>query len=422
MKYRSRPPDLAMAGVQELQGRPIRGRGNIFRRHTHRSRPHAYSHGSRQRRLAGPRRLGRHRSGYPKLVRLVIVGATGNLGSALLRRLRDEGGHETVGVTRRAPGPDPLFDKLHWHSIDVGAPDAESALRAVFAGADAVVNLAWGFQPGRDVAYLERIGVGGTRAVVAAARGAGVPHLVQMSSVGAYRAAGRGTPVDEQWPVDGVPASVYSVHKAAAEALLDDHERTGAAPLVARMRPGLVMQRSAAGSLLRYGAPGWFPARGIDLIPLLPFDRTFAVPVVHADDVATAISAALARQATGPFNLAAASPLTALMLADVLRAKLVHVPWSALRAVVAAGWALRLQRLDPGWIDLAFSVPLLKTDRAQDVLGWTPTRDAEAILRELIAGIRDQAAGPGPVLRHRAVLADLAKGLHHGPITRRREP
>jgi len=241
-------------------------------------------------------------------MRIVVVGASGNVGTAILRQLRAHGDDEVVGIARRIPPDDEPYGVADWHSVDVSDDSAAATLTELFRGADSVVNLAWGFQPGRDVAYLERVGVGGLDNVLLAARAAGVPHLVHMSSVGAYSAAPRGTVVTEDWATDGVPSSPYSVQKAAAERSLDRHEATGELPAVCRLRPGLIMQRDAGSSLLRYGLPAWFPAAGLDLLPLLPIDRTFAVPVVNSGDVAAAVIRAIHRQATGPFNLATATP------------------------------------------------------------------------------------------------------------------
>lgn len=133
-----------------------------------------------------------------------------------------------------------------------------------------------------------RLGVGGTLRVIDAVAEAGVTHLVHQSSLGAYSPKRDLTPVDEGYPTGGVPSSPYSRHKVAAERLLDSFEADGRA-VVSRMRPGIIGQRRAASSLLRYGVPALVPARALQRVPLVPLDRAMVVSMVHADDVADAI-------------------------------------------------------------------------------------------------------------------------------------
>jgi nucleoside-diphosphate-sugar epimerase len=356
-------------------------------------------------------------------MRIVIVGASGNVGTAVLRLLQARSTPvEVAAVSRRTPPPEPPYDIAHWHRIDLSAAGAADRLVPVLDGADAVLNLAWGFQPTRDAGQLERVGVGGLTAVVEAAARAGVGQLVHMSSVGAYGRAERGQRVDESWPTDGVPSSVYSRHKAAAERVLDDFaaRRPGGNVVITRFRPGIVLQRAAGSALLRYGVPGYFPARLTTALPVLPLERAFTVPVVHADDLAAAVLASIHRRAGGAFNIAAEPPITRDDLAAALGARPVPLPAAALRALVAASWHARLQRIDAGWIDLAFAVPLLDTTRARTVLDWEPRVDAVSALREALAGIRDAASTASPVLRPRTVLGQLTELMRSGPITTRR--
>ena len=367
-------------------------------------------------------------------VRIVITGASGNLGTALLRRLESGGGqHELVGVCRRPPPDSAPYRTASWVALDLAGPGVDAALRPVLRGADAVVHLAWGFQPSQDVAYLDRLGVEGTRAVVETAQAEGVPHLVHLSSVGAYSpgpdpgaaggAAAGGTGVTEEWPTDGIDSLAYSIEKVAAERLLDEHERRhpdGTA--VARMRPGLIVQRDAGSALLRYGVPAYLPAALLRHVPLLPLDRDFVVPLVHTDDVADAVARALERRATGAFNLAAEPPVTRELVADVLGARPVHLPRTVLRTAADLAWRLRLQPLDAGWIDLAFAVPLLDTTRARTELGWSPTVDARTALAEVLTGMADAAATASPALRPRSVAAELAALARRGPTVKRLFP
>jgi len=354
-------------------------------------------------------------------MRIAVTGATGNVGTAVLRRLSTDG-HELIGLARRVPDGSVAGDQpIAWHSIDLTrvAPDE---LAGAFVGADAVVHLAWGFQPSHDLAYLRELGVGGTQRVVAAMAAAGVPHLVHMSSLGAYSPRRDDTPVDESWPTEGVPTSRYSRHKAWAERVLDDVEADGTLRTITRLRPGIVGQRSAASALLRYGVPGLVPARVLSWLPVLPLDRNLQVSAVHADDVADGVARVLDRGAGGAFNLASERPLTAADIAAAFGARLVHVPSEVLRVLASAAWNLHLQQVDTGWLDMAFALPLLDSTRARTELGWSPTKDSAAVIREVVEGMRDAAAGPTEALRPRTVAGTVKDAIRRGPVAQRPRP
>lgn len=354
-------------------------------------------------------------------MRIVITGATGNVGTALLDRLgRDD--HELVGVVRRPPQDPSLAGRVTWHAADLARPESIEPLTAACRGADAVVHLAWGFQPSHRLDLLEALGVGGTRRVLEAVAATGVPHLVHMSSVGAYSPRSGLSPVDESYPTHGVPTSPYSRHKAAAERLLDDFATERPDVRVTRMRPGIIGQRDAGSALLRYGVPGLVPAAALRHVPVLPCDTSLRIPVVHADDVAQAIAVALQGRISGAFNLAAEPVVTAQDVADVLGARLLPVPARLLRAGVSAAWHARVLQLDPGWIDLGFAVPLLDTSRARAELGWAPTMTGIEVLEEMVSGMATAAHGRTPALRARRVGEQLVTALRDGPVSHRRRP
>jgi UDP-glucose 4-epimerase len=366
-------------------------------------------------------------------MRIVVTGLSGNLGTALLRRLLADGGHEIVGVVRRPPGDEDPYGRARWVSLDVAQEGAAGRLQEVFAGADAVVHLAWGFQPSHVPEYLDRVGIEGTEAVLRAADAAGVGQLVHVSSLGVYspapprsdREQADGTPgrVDESYPRDGISSLAYSKEKVAAERLLDAYEKTGSGRMVVtRMRPALVVQGAAGSGLLRYGLPPFVPSSALALVKVVPLPPDLVIQAVHTPDVADAIARALERRAGGAFNLAADPPLTASRIAAALGAQLIPAPRAVLRGLVAATWNLGLQPLDPGWLDLAFTVPLLSSERARRELGWTPRVDAQAALEELIAGMRSGAGTASAPLRPRSVAAELRDLVARGPISHRRLP
>ncbi|WP_345714293.1 NAD-dependent epimerase/dehydratase family protein, partial [Kineococcus glutinatus] len=127
-------------------------------------------------------------------MRVVVVGASGNVGSALLRRLAaDDDVSEVVAVARHVPEHDPTGAR--WVTADVASPGSEPRLAEAARGADALVALAWGIQPSHDEAALWRTNVDGTLRALRAARTAGVRHAVYVSSIGAYGPRPRETPL-----------------------------------------------------------------------------------------------------------------------------------------------------------------------------------------------------------------------------------
>jgi nucleoside-diphosphate-sugar epimerase len=355
-------------------------------------------------------------------MRIAITGASGNIGSALLRRLTGSGQHHVVGVVRRPPVEGSDGRDVEWVSADLTEKSCVPALRKAFDGADAVVHLAWGFQPSHNQAYLETLALAGTRRVIEAVTAKQVPQLVHMSSVGAYSAKVDDEPVDESWPTDGIPSSWYSRTKSAAERMLDAHESGGHGTLVTRLRPGIVGQRSAGSALLRYGVPGLVPAKALDWLVVLPMDRRLRLPMVHSDDVAAAIEQVLLKRAGGAFNLAAEPPLTTKQIAQALGARPVHVPSSLLRPLMAGAWHARLQQVDPGWLDMGFTLPLLDSARARRELDWAPTVDAATVFEEILAGMREAASDSTPVLRPRSVAAQLRTAFRRGTVSSREQP
>ncbi|MCA2319565.1 NAD-dependent epimerase/dehydratase family protein [Mycobacterium intracellulare] len=356
--------------------------------------------------------------------RIVITGASGNVGTALLRRLTaDDSDYEIVGISRRRPPSDDVYRSAHWHELDLADPGAELELLKVFRGAACVVHLAWGFQPTRNRRYLDAVGVNGSAAVLSAAHNAKVPHLLHMSSVGTYAAGRYGQKVDETFSTAGIPSSAYSRAKSAVEHMLDGYEGHNPDGVgITRMRPGFILQRDAALGLRRYTLPAYVDPRWVRWLPLLPLDRSLSVSVVHADDVADACVKAIERRALGPFNLAAEPPVGRDDIAKVLRARPIHVPSPLLGLLVAASWRARLQPLDRGWLDMAFSLPLLGTDRARNVLGWSPRWSSEAALADLVDGFLHTWGTQSPVLRARSCAEAISRDLHEGPLTVRRVP
>jgi UDP-glucose 4-epimerase len=349
--------------------------------------------------------------------RIVITGASGNVGTALLRRLA---GHvDLVGVARRRPPTVSPYDAAQWADVDLSAPDAADQLVPVLTGADAVVHLAWQIQPGRDREQLRRTNQGGTAAVIAAVQRAGAGHLVHMSSVGAYSAARHGMRVEESWPTDGIPTSSYSVDKAATERLV----RQVKSAVVTVLRPGLILQADAASEIARYFLGPLVPVSALHprLLRFIPWPNQLATQFVHADDVATAIALVLDQRPPGAFNVAADPVIDRGRVRELFGGVLPGLPRRAARRLVDLSWRTHLQPTDAGWIDLAFDSPLLDTGRLRSELGWRPSHSADDTLLGFIDALRHRTGWTRPLLQPRRVLARDRPRLSRAGMTEPKE-
>lgn len=336
-------------------------------------------------------------------MKVVVVGATGNVGIALLRALKDHAEVEhVVGIARRPPGNEEPAEsgyggKVSWVAADIVTGDLVPA----FEGADAVVNLAWQIQPARRRGNLHLTNVHGSSRVFEAAVEAGVTALVHASSVGVYAPAPGHEFVDESWPHTGIASSSYSRDKAAVEAMLDRLEADNRQLRIVRMRPALIFQRDAGTEIARYFIGPLVPRAAVrpQLLPFLPLPEGLRFQAVHTFDVAEAYVAALTRDVRGAFNIAADPVLDAEMLARLFNARPVRLPVSLTRAVADFTYRLRLQPTDAGWVDLGLKTPLMDVTRARVELDWQPWMSADSALLDLTDGIAHKATGPTPVLR-----------------------
>ncbi|OEJ34979.1 NAD-dependent epimerase/dehydratase family protein [Streptomyces subrutilus] len=323
-------------------------------------------------------------------LRVVVTGATGNVGTSVVQACADSAAVTSVlGLARRVPRWTPA--KTAWAAADI-EPDGPD-LVPLFAGADAVVHLAWRFQPTHHPAQTWLTNVLGSVRVFEAAARAGVPALVHASSVGAYSPGPKDRAVDESWPTHGWPQAAYTREKAYLERVLDAFEREHPDIRVVRMRPAFLFKRTSASEQRRIFAGRLLPGRLIrpGLIPAVPDMPGMTFQALHTDDAAAAYLAAVTRPVRGPFNLAADPPLDAEVLAGILHARRFPLSSAPVRAALATAWRLHLAPASPDLFDAVLRLPLLDPSRARTELAWRPAYTAVEAVEEFLAGLREGA-------------------------------
>jgi len=327
---------------------------------------------------------------------VAITGPTGEIGIPLLRRLEEVEAVSSVrGMARRPFRPELAgWNKVAYRRGDVLDRDS---LTSLFEGADVVVHLAFSIFGGRG--QTRRVNLIGSRNVFAAARAAGVQRLVYASSVAAYGFhPDNPQPLSEGVPARGSDGFYYSEQKAELEAALADSlEGSDIAAYVFRpcvvAGPQATMLVDRVVGTARLGDPvpklrRW-AGRVPGVKPVLP-DPGTPFQLVHHDDVATALAAAIEGTGeSGAYNLAGEGTIT---LGDVARA----IGWRSVRvpgplASIGGRSARRLAFFSPQleWA-IAYDRPvLMDATKARVELGWEPQFDAEETLIQTAVGARE---------------------------------
>jgi nucleoside-diphosphate-sugar epimerase len=148
-------------------------------------------------------------------MRIFLTGATGYIGTALVRRLASNG-HELRAVVRETSRTDTLRE-LGVAAFPGDVTDRVS-MREAMSGADWVLHLAAELDPSAPPERMREVNVGGSEAVASLAYKLGVGRLLSVSSVAYFGGSpADGTAADEETPPQTPFPSAYSLTKHEGE-------------------------------------------------------------------------------------------------------------------------------------------------------------------------------------------------------------
>lgn len=211
-------------------------------------------------------------------MRILLTGATGFIGSAILARLKADG-HEVWAVAR---GAGPAVRRLapdRWIALDMAKAASPADWSPHLAGVDAVINCAGVLQDsGRD--STAGVHVRGATALFAACEAAGVRRVIHLSAIGADRGG----------------VSSFSESKAEGDRTLAALDLDWVI-----LRPSVVVGRSA------YGGSALF--RGLAALPFLPRTPDAGpLQIVQLDEVVETVVFFLRPEAPSRLALELAGP------------------------------------------------------------------------------------------------------------------
>lgn len=339
-------------------------------------------------------------AGRPRGPAVLVLGATGMIGRALIGRLLQDGQRLRALVRRRSDRSAALAQQ----GVEVVLGDIadRAALEAALQGIEHVYHLVRGAGPSWDD-YLQ-CDIAPTRrlAELCSARGIG---LVYTSSIAIYDGGRAGDTISEATPASGASMrlNAYARAKVANERLLVDMHRERGLNVVV-FRPGIVIGR---GGDPRHAGVGAWP----DAVTCRPWGGgRHRLPFVLADDCAAAMARVL--QVPGiageSFNLVGDASLTGNEYLDALERiagrKIARRPLPAWRlfAQSVVKWGFKVLIRDPEralpsyrYCDGLSCRATYVADRAKQRLGWAPVADPRVLIeRGLVAALAE--SGPRP--------------------------
>ncbi len=319
---------------------------------------------------------------------VLVVGGTGFIGRALVKRLR-AAGH---GVRLLARNPAAVPDELKALGIEICRGDLvdTASVTPALRGIRSVYHLARG--TGDTWEDYVRTDVEPSRRFAELCLAEGVTRLYYTSSIAIYYAGERaGTITESTPPHEGVLRSnVYARAKVEIEKLLLDLHRDKGLGVVI-FRPGIVL--GDGGNPLHWGVAGW----PFSTVPRLWGDGHSQLPIVLVDDCVDAMVRADEMQGIEgeSFNLVGDPCLTAQQYLDeVERAsgvKFRRVPTSSTRYLVEdiGKYVIKTLGRDPlrklpsyaNWDGRTCAAPF-DNSRAKQALNWHPTSDRAQVIRD----------------------------------------
>lgn len=308
-------------------------------------------------------------------MRIVVIGATGHIGTWLVPRLVEEG-HDVVAVSRGMRQP--YHDAPAWQAVERVSLERTTAERnGSFGGCIAALR-------GEVVVDLTCFTPDSATQLVEALRGR-VGLFVHCGTLWVHGEP-RTQPYDETAPRE--PFGEYGIRKAQIERQLLDAAGKGFPATV--LHPGHIT------------GPGWAPinpaghldtrvfdtlARGEVLV--LPDDGLATLQHVHADDVAQAFARAITHPTAAigeAFHVASAEPVSMRVYAETAaswfgrEARLAFLPWEA--------WRLTVSERDAALTrDHMLHTPHASIAKARALLGFEPRYGAIAAARDAVAAL-----------------------------------
>lgn len=300
---------------------------------------------------------------------ILITGAAGAVGSALLVQLAKNSALRVISTDIRAPNT--LPENAEFRQMDVRGDDPETVISS--CKPDVVVHLASIVTPGKGSTrnFEYAVDVTGTQNVLAACKAHGVRRLVVTSSGAAYGYHPRNaTPLVETDAIHGNHEFAYSWHKHLVEEML----------AAARVdTPGLEQVVLRVGTVLGVGLENQITAmfHKPRLLGLAGSASPFVFIWDH--DLARILRRAATDGPAGVFNVAGDGAMGLQELATAMGKPVRWLRPGFIKLALSLAKPLGLSRYGPEQVRFLQYRPVLDNTALKEIFGYTPEKSSAEV-------------------------------------------
>lgn len=292
------------------------------------------------------------------MTRVLITGAAGAVGTALLETLSGSG-HDVIATDIRPPAR--LPKGIRFVPLDVRGPDADRVIS--HETPDVVIHLASIVSPTtRAVSY--QVDVTGSRNVIDACVQHEVKRLVVTSSGAAYGYhADAPDWMTESTPLRGNTEFAYADHKRQVEEMLAQTRQTAPALEQVVLRVGTVLGEGLENQITAlFHKPR--------LLALAGSESPFVF--IWTRDLARILRHAIADGPPGVFNVAGDGALGVTEIAGLLQKPVMRLPPWVVKLALSIARPLRLSQYGPEQVRFLQYRPVLDNRALKEEFGYTP--------------------------------------------------
>ena len=309
-------------------------------------------------------------------MRLAITGSSGYLGRLMLSSLDEESqvaqilGLDIVDTLYRST-------KFKHLKMDTRSPQVAQVLKD--HRIDAVLHMAWIFDPIHNSRTAYDVDVNGSKNVLESCRDAGVEHIVILGSTTAYGAH----PDNPDWiieesPIRGNRDFPYSWHKVLVEEFCDGFEKDNPQISLTRLRACIVLGKNVDNFIktlilmrgLKHAIIG-------NSYPQMQF--------LHEDDIVSLLKLAVLRRPRGAYNVAPDDTVALNEIPQIMENPVVEYPYWLLRPLTGLLWSLRQVPIPASYLSFIRYRWTASNDKIKRELCWSPKYSSREALEALKA-------------------------------------